>query len=118
MTERQPVSAARIAEALAEVRARHGRDGTVRYPTREQTAVIEADPREPALVVAGAGSGKTETMANRVLWLVANGHVEPAEVLGLTFTRKAAGELAERIRERLVELHEAGLMPEGHDLFD
>lgn len=113
-----PVSAARIAEALAEVRARRGGDGTVYYPTPEQTAVIEADPGEPALVVAGAGSGKTETMANRVLWLVANGHVEPAEVLGLTFTRKAAGELAERIRHRLAELHEAGLMGEGHDLFD
>ncbi|AYF97074.1 ATP-dependent DNA helicase [Protaetiibacter intestinalis] len=115
---RPTVSAARIAEALGEVRARSGGDGTVRYPTPEQTAVIEADPREPALVVAGAGSGKTETMANRVLWLVANGHVAPAEVLGLTFTRKAAGELAERIRVRLAELHEAGLTPEGHDLFD
>ena len=112
------VSAARIAEALAEVRAARGGDGVVRYPTHEQVAVIEADPREPALVVAGAGSGKTETMANRVLWLVANGHVAPAEVLGLTFTRKAAGELAERIRERLAELHEAGLTPDGHDLFD
>lgn len=113
-----PVSAARIAEALAEVRARTGGDGVVRHPTPEQTAVIEADPHEPALVVAGAGSGKTETMANRVLWLVANGHVAPAEVLGLTFTRKAAGELAARIRERLGELHEAGLTPDDHDLFD
>ena len=110
--------AARIAEALAEVRGRRSGDARVRYPTAEQTAVIEADPSEPALVVAGAGSGKTETMANRVLWLVANGHVAPAEVLGLTFTRKAAGELAERIRERLAELHEAGLTPDGHDLFD
>lgn len=108
-----PVSARRIAEALAEVRGE-----AVRYPTPEQQAVIEADPHEPALVVAGAGSGKTETMANRVLWLVANGHVLPAEVLGLTFTRKAAGELAERIRTRLAELHEAGLAPEDHDLFD
>ena len=118
MSERQAVSAARIAEALAAVRAADGGDGTVRYPTPEQTAVIEADPREPALVVAGAGSGKTETMANRVLWLVANGHVAPAEVLGLTFTRKAAGELADRIRVRLAELHTAGLTPDGYDLFD
>ena len=47
----------------------------------------------PALVVAGAGSGKTETMANRVVWLLANGHVRVPEILGLTFTRKAAGEL-------------------------
>ncbi|MDF2509497.1 MAG: ATP-dependent helicase, partial [Microbacterium sp.] len=43
-------------------------------PTAAQQRVIEAPP-EPALVVAGAGSGKTETMSGRVVWLVANGHV-------------------------------------------
>lgn len=69
-------------------------------PTPEQVAVIEA-PLEPALVVAGAGSGKTETMSARVVWLVANGLVEPRHILGLTFTRKAAAELHERITERL-----------------
>nr|BFF11921.1 ATP-dependent DNA helicase [Microbacterium flavescens] len=74
-------------------------------PTDEQTAVIEA-PLSPALVVAGAGSGKTETMASRVVWLVANGLVRRDEVLGLTFTRKAAGELAERIQRRLARLGE------------
>ncbi|MBD8024295.1 ATP-dependent DNA helicase [Microbacterium gallinarum] len=74
-------------------------------PTDEQTAVIEA-PLSPALVVAGAGSGKTETMASRVVWLVANGIVRRDEVLGLTFTRKAAGELAERIQRRLARLSE------------
>ena len=82
-------------------------------PTDEQTAVIEA-PLEPALVVAGAGSGKTETMASRVVWLVANGIVRRDEVLGLTFTRKAAGELAERIQRRLARLAEfetRGLLP-------
>lgn len=82
-------------------------------PTDEQTAVIEA-PLEPALVVAGAGSGKTETMAARVVWLVANGIVRRDEVLGLTFTRKAAGELAERIQQRLQRLAEferRGLLP-------
>jgi DNA helicase-2/ATP-dependent DNA helicase PcrA len=72
-------------------------------PTPEQTAIIAA-PVEPILVVAGAGSGKTETMASRVVWLVANGYVHPDEVLGLTFTRKAAGELAHRIRTRLGQL--------------
>ncbi|WAC56302.1 ATP-dependent helicase [Gordonia sp. SL306] len=69
-------------------------------PTPEQVAVIEA-PMEPILVVAGAGAGKTETMAARVVWLVANGLVAPDEVLGLTFTRKAASELGARIRRRL-----------------
>lgn len=69
-------------------------------PTPEQVAVIEA-PLEPLLVVAGAGSGKTETMAARVVWLIANDLVAPDQVLGLTFTRKAAGELSERVRRRL-----------------
>ncbi|WP_025616767.1 ATP-dependent helicase [Salinispora cortesiana] len=72
-------------------------------PTREQAAIIAA-PVEPLLVVAGAGSGKTETMAARVVWLVANSYVQPEQVLGLTFTRKAAGELAHRIRTRLGQL--------------
>ena len=78
-------------------------------PTDEQRAVIEADPLRPVLVVAGAGSGKTETMASRVVWLVANGHVDPDQVLGLTFTRKAATELAERIGRRLRRLSNAGI---------
>jgi DNA helicase-2/ATP-dependent DNA helicase PcrA len=78
-------------------------------PTPEQVSVIEA-PVAPLLVVAGAGSGKTETMAARVVWLVANGHAAPEEVLGLTFTRKAAGELAERVRARLRALHRHGLV--------
>lgn len=93
------VGAAEIADALSKPR-----------PTLEQQAVIES-PLEPALVVAGAGSGKTETMANRVLWLLANGRVRPSEVLGLTFTRKAAGELGERINERISQLSRAGLLP-------
>jgi DNA helicase-2/ATP-dependent DNA helicase PcrA len=72
-------------------------------PTPQQAEVIAA-PVAPLLVVAGAGSGKTETMAARVLWLVANNHVRPEQVLGLTFTRKAAGELAHRVRARLAQL--------------
>ncbi|MDQ7910516.1 UvrD-helicase domain-containing protein [Phytohabitans sp. ZYX-F-186] len=72
-------------------------------PTPGQAAIISA-PVEPLLVVAGAGSGKTETMAARVLWLVANGYASPEQVLGLTFTRKAAGELAHRVRTRLGQL--------------
>ncbi|MDM7854191.1 ATP-dependent DNA helicase [Cellulomonas alba] len=75
-------------------------------PTDEQVRVIEA-PLAPALVVAGAGSGKTETMAARVVWLLANGVVAPDQVLGLTFTRKAAGELQDRVRLRLRRLARA-----------
>ena len=110
------VSAVQLTDAINETRRAVGRK-LLPHPTEEQRRVIEA-PFAPALVVAGAGSGKTETMANRVLWLLANRLVEPAQILGLTFTRKAAGELGVRIRERIGELIAAGLMPEGHDLFE
>ncbi|AMB60302.1 ATP-dependent DNA helicase [Microterricola viridarii] len=87
-------------------------------PTPEQIAVIEAPPGGQAIVVAGAGSGKTETMANRVVWLLANGHAAVPEVLGLTFTRKAAGELAVRIRERVEQLVQAGIADVKIDIFE
>lgn len=93
-----PVGAAAIAARLG-----------LHQPTDEQRVVIEADPHGASIVVAGAGSGKTETMANRVVWLLANGHVAVPEVLGLTFTRKAAGELADRVRERVGQLVAEGI---------
>ena len=106
-------SAARIAEVLA------GPGGKVLTPTDEQQRVIEHPLRDSTLVIAGAGSGKTETMANRVVWLVANGLAAPDTILGLTFTRKAAGELRERIVARLhmfashlTDLGERGLLSE------
>jgi DNA helicase-2/ATP-dependent DNA helicase PcrA len=77
-------------------------------PTAEQAAVIAAPPG-PLVVIAGAGAGKTETMAARVVWLVANGYAEPGQVLGLTFTRKAAGQLMRRVRSRLARLAGTGL---------
>jgi len=79
-------------------------------PIDEQIAIITAE-LGPAVVIAGAGSGKTETMSQRVLYLVANGIVRPDEILGLTFTRKAAGELAARMRLRLRQLRAAGGLP-------
>ncbi|CDP84302.1 MULTISPECIES: ATP-dependent helicase [Mycolicibacterium] len=79
-------------------------------PTDEQAAVIAAPPG-PVVVIAGAGAGKTETMAARVVWLVANGYATPSQVLGLTFTRKAAGQLLRRVRTRLARLAGAGLAP-------
>ena len=81
-------------------------------PTAEQAAVIAAPPG-PLVVIAGAGAGKTETMAARVVWLVANGYARPDEVLGLTFTRKAAGQLLRRVRTRLARLAGTGI---GRDI--
>ncbi|MFE5968600.1 UvrD-helicase domain-containing protein [Streptomyces sp. NPDC056463] len=81
--------------------------------TPEQTACIIAPPA-PQVIVAGAGSGKTTVMAARVVWLVGTGQVAPEQVLGLTFTNKAAGELAERVRTALVR---AGVTdPDAYDL--
>ncbi|MDQ3432152.1 MAG: ATP-dependent helicase, partial [Actinomycetota bacterium] len=89
-------------------------------PTAEQVAAIEqqgpGEALHPTLVVAGAGSGKTETMAARVVYLVANGTVRPERVLGLTFTKKAARELADRIRRRLDQLSASRLL--GSDTAD
>ena len=66
----------------------------------QQWEAISA-PLEPAVVIAGAGSGKTSVMAARVVYLVATGQVTPDQVLGLTFTTKAAHELMLRIRGAL-----------------
>ncbi|MGI9156858.1 MAG: UvrD-helicase domain-containing protein [Marmoricola sp.] len=66
----------------------------------EQWAAVRA-PLEPAVVIAGAGSGKTSLMAARVVHLVATGQVAPDQVLGLTFTTKAAAELRSRVRDAL-----------------
>jgi DNA helicase II / ATP-dependent DNA helicase PcrA len=85
------ISAVKLAELLG-----------LHVPTDQQAAVIESG-LDPAVVIAGAGSGKTETMAARVVWLVANRRVAPEAVLGLTFTRKAAAELGTRIRRRLAQ---------------
>ncbi|HET8559478.1 MAG TPA: ATP-dependent DNA helicase [Marmoricola sp.] len=71
------------------------------YQLSEQQWAAVSAPLEPAVVVAGAGSGKTSLMAARVVHLVATGQVAPDEVLGLTFTTKATAELAGRIRESL-----------------
>lgn len=71
-------------------------------PTPEQAAIIDAPADGDVLVVAGAGSGKTTTMTKRVEALIARG-VAPERILGLTFTRKAAGELLERVGAALMD---------------
>jgi DNA helicase-2/ATP-dependent DNA helicase PcrA len=69
-------------------------------PSEQQWAAISA-PLTPAVVIAGAGSGKTTLMAARVVYLVVTGQVRPDEILGLTFTTKAASELRHRIKGAL-----------------
>ena len=69
--------------------------------SEQQLEAITA-PLEPGVIIAGAGSGKTTVMAARVVWLVGTGAVRPEEVLGLTFTRKAAAELSQRVRTALL----------------
>ncbi|MDO5676669.1 MAG: ATP-dependent DNA helicase [Propionibacteriaceae bacterium] len=84
--------------------------------SREQLDCITA-PLEPAVIIAGAGSGKTTVMAARVVWLVGTGQVRPDEVLGLTFTRKAAAELAGRVSDALMRAGVlAGTDGEGAEL--
>ena len=88
-------------EIIAKLQKEFGSE--IKPITEHQSAIISSG-LEPAVVIAGAGSGKTETMSNRVLYLVANGFATPDQILGLTFTRKAAGELSVRIRKRLRQL--------------
>ena len=90
-------------EIIAKLQAHPKFGATIKPITKFQSAIISSG-LEPAVVIAGAGSGKTETMSNRVLYLVANGFVTPDQILGLTFTRKAAGELSVRVRKRLRQL--------------
>src|SRR3954462_14316221 len=71
--------------------------------TSEQRDAVGA-PLAPGLLIAGAGSGKTEVMAARVLHLVAPRQVLPDEVLGLTFTVKATASLSDRVRSVLDRL--------------
>jgi DNA helicase-2/ATP-dependent DNA helicase PcrA len=107
------------ADAPPEIVRAMGGPGKGRIPTLQQWRAI-SHPLEPCAVVAGAGSGKTAVMAARVVYLalVATGRLPadhqgalPSQVLCLTFTNKAAEELARRVREAT-----AGLgLPEGEE---
>ena len=83
------------------------------HPLSDEQWAAVSSPAEPSAIVAGAGSGKTTVMSARVLWLVMEGLALPDEVLGLTFTTKAAGELLTRTRRLLLRADREGLLPEG-----
>ena len=73
--------------------------------TDEQTAAVERRDG-PLLLSASAGSGKTSVLVERFVRSVVEDDLRPAQVLAITFTDKAAGELRSRVRSRLLELGE------------
>ncbi|HEX9804697.1 MAG TPA: ATP-dependent DNA helicase, partial [Candidatus Dojkabacteria bacterium] len=69
-------------------------------PTDQQRKAIEAGDG-PVLIIAGAGTGKTFTITQRILYLIKNKNIDPASILALTFTEKAAYEMTERVEKEL-----------------
>ena len=69
-------------------------------PNAKQKQAIE-HIHGPMLVLAGAGTGKTSVLVERIAWLIENGHATPEEILAITFTDNGAAEMKERVANRL-----------------
>lgn len=85
-------------------------------PDAAERAVIQTALTDTLLVEAGAGSGKTTALVDRMLRLIAGGHATVDEIAAVTFTRKAAGELRQRFQERLERAISAGRIEAGAPL--
>ena len=75
-------------------------DTLLRHLNPEQLAAVTL-PAEPALILAGAGSGKTRVLTTRIAWLLNTGQVSPGGLLAVTFTNKAAKEMLTRLTTML-----------------
>ncbi len=75
-------------------------------PTPQQKEAIEHPPA-PLMIIAGAGTGKTATLIYRIKYLIDTNHAHPNEIVVLTFTEKATGELRQRIRDTVGKTGEA-----------
>src|ERR687884_1825694 len=75
-------------------------DALLRALNPEQLAAVTL-PAEPALILAGAGSGKTRVLTTRIAWLLQTGQVSPGGVMAVTFTNKAAKEMLTRLAAML-----------------
>ncbi|MBN8487900.1 MAG: UvrD-helicase domain-containing protein, partial [Burkholderiales bacterium] len=85
-----------VFSASSEASARPDVPGLLRGLNPEQLAAVTL-PDEPALILAGAGSGKTRVLTTRIAWLLQTGRVSPGGVMAVTFTNKAAKEMLTRL---------------------
>src|SRR6478672_6604872 len=97
------------AERPARIERVFVRAGAVASLNDDQAAAATAPPERPLLIIAGAGTGKTQTLTARVAWLVEQG-VRPERLLLLTFTRRAAREMLARTLALLGAREPLGIM--------